>query len=240
MTPWLRSSQQRGDRGGEVDGDAPRQQAVPLHLDPEAVARRAAVAVGGDDVPRADLALLAGVEVPQRGGDPVVVLLERDDLGAVAQVGPELERLLPQDRLEHVLVQEQPRRGRQPLDALVEVGDVDRVLLAGQRLDGVDAAARVVHAQRRLAGALLEPRLAQDLHRADLEVTGARVDGGAGVALGGDRADAVAAEQHRGRQADQAAADDQDWCLLSMGRDASPRRVHVATESRDVHDSRKQ
>ena len=48
----------------------------------------------------------------------------------------------------------------------------------------------------------------------DLEVTGARVDGGAGVALGGDRADAVAAEQHRGREADEAAADDQDWCLL--------------------------
>src|SRR5690606_28604843 len=52
--------------------------------------------------------------------------------------------------------------------------------------------------------------LAQDLDRADLDVAGARMDGRAGVAFDYERLDAVRAEQRRRREADQAAADDQD------------------------------
>ena len=185
---------------------------------PRLRARGAAVAVRRHHVGGAHRALLAAVQVAEHGRDAVGVLLQRRHLGAVAQLGPELESLLAEERLEDVLVEEQPRRRREALDALVEVRDVDGVLLAGERLDGVDPTARVVHGERRLACALLQPDLAQDLHRPNLEVPGARVDRGAGVALDGQRLDAVAGEQQGGRQPDEAAADDQDRGLLLHGR----------------------
>jgi hypothetical protein len=96
------------------------------------------------------------------------------------------------------------------LDALVEVGHVRRELAAGERLHGVDPAPRVVHPQRRRARGLLEAELPEDLHRADLEVARAGVDRGAGMALDRQGRDAVVAEQRRGREPDQAAADDED------------------------------
>ena len=200
--------EQRRAVRAEVDGDAARQQPVALHPDAEPGARRAAVAVGGDHVPRAHGALVVGVELAQRDGDAVLVLLEPDRVDPVAQLRAELERPFAQQGLERVLVEEQAVRGAEALDPLVDVGDVDRELAAGERLDRVDPAARVVGAQRRLACRVLEPDLAQDLHRAQLEVPGAGVDRGTRVALYGERPHAVMAEEHRGGQPDEAAADD--------------------------------
>jgi hypothetical protein len=127
---------------------------------------------------------------------------------------PELERALAQDRLERVLVDEHAHRRAEALDALVELVHVGGELAAGERLDGDDAAGRAVGLRRLGAHAVLEPHLAQQLHRAQLEVPGARVDRGAGVALGRQRRDAVVAQQHRGRQPHEAAADDQDGDFL--------------------------
>ena len=87
-------AQQRRAVGAEVDRDAPRELPVALHRDPETRARRAAVAVGGDDVAGAHRSFVAVVEVAQRGGHAVVVLLEPGDLGAVDDRRAELDRPL--------------------------------------------------------------------------------------------------------------------------------------------------
>src|ERR671933_75598 len=92
--------------------------------------------------------------------------------------------------------------------------------IARPRLDRDDAARRAVRLRGLRAHSLLQPHLAQRLHGAELEVAGARVDRRAGVALDRQRRDAVVAEQHGGRQADHAAADDQDRDLL-LGHDAT-------------------
>ena len=187
---------------------------MAAHADAQPRAHRAAVAVRGDDVARAHRALVPGVEVAQRDRHAVVVLLDGDRLGAVADRRAELERALAQERLERVLVDEDADGRAEALDALVELLDVGGELAAGERLDRDDAARRAVGLQRLRAHALLEPDLAEHLHRAQLEVAGARMDRGAGVALHRQRRHAVVAEQHGGRQAHQAAADDQDRDLL--------------------------
>ena len=76
--------------GTEVDRDAARQQAMADHLDAEALADRAAVAVTGHHVSRADLLLAAVVDVANRGGHSIVVLLVADELGRVLEAGTEL------------------------------------------------------------------------------------------------------------------------------------------------------
>ena len=80
------------------------------------------------------------------------------DLRAVAQPGAELERALAQDRLEHVLVDEDAHGRAEALDALVELLDVDAELAAGERLDGDDAAGRAVHLERLRADPLARVR----------------------------------------------------------------------------------
>ena len=69
------------------------------------------------------------------------------------------------------------------LDAGVEVREVARDLAPGERLDVVDAAVGVVLLLGLAPDLLLEPGRAKDLHRAQLEVAGARVDRRARVAL---------------------------------------------------------
>jgi hypothetical protein len=111
-----------------------------------------------------------GVEVAQRDRRAVVVLLDGDRLGAVADRRAERERALADDRLERVLVDEDADGRAEALDALVELVDVGGELASGERLDRDDAARRAVGLERLRAHPLLEPHLADHLHRAQLEV----------------------------------------------------------------------
>ena len=91
----------------------------------------------------------------------------------------------------------------------VDVRDVVGDLAAGQRLDGVQPAIGVVELQRRGTHPVLDAGDAHQLDRAQLEVAGARMDGRAVVLLDRQHVDTVLGEEHRRRQPDQAAADDQ-------------------------------
>ena len=234
-------AQQLGAVGAEVDGDAARELRMAAHADAQPRAHRAAIAVRGDDVARAHLALVPGVEVAQRDRRAVVVLIHGDRLGAVADRRAELERALAQQRLQRVLVDEDADGGAEALDALVELLDVGGELAPGERLDRDDAAGRAVGLQRLRAHPLLEPHLADHLHGAQLEVPRARMDRRARVALHRQRRHAVVAEQHGRRQTHQAAADDQDGNLLvSHGATLDAPAHHVPTESCDTRDSSEQ
>ena len=149
-----------------------------------------------------------------RDRDAVVVLLEGDGLRPGPHRRPELERALAQQRLQDVLVDEDAHGRAEPLDALVELLDVRCELASGQRLDSDDSACRAVRLQGLRAHARFEPELPQQLHRPQLEVARPWMDRGAGMALHRQRRHPVVAEQRGGRQAHQAAADDQDRDLL--------------------------
>ena len=149
-----------------------------------------------------------------RHGDAVAILLEREHLGAVAQRRAELECAVAQDRLEHVLVDEDSHRRAVALHSLVQVMDIDRDLATGQRLDGDDPPARAVGLERLRADPLLKSELPHDLKRPHLKVPSTRVDRRAGMTLQHQRRDAVVTEQRRSRQADETAADDQDGNIV--------------------------
>ena len=68
--------------------------------------------------------------------------------------------------------------------------------------------------KRRRPDDVLEAHLAEHLHRPQLEMPRARMDCRATVAFDRQRRHTEVAEQHRGRQPDQAAADDQDGRLV--------------------------
>jgi hypothetical protein len=207
-------AQQLGAVGAEVDRDASRELSVAAHGDPQPSAHRAPIAVRGDDVPRSDLTLVAGAEVAKLDRHTVVVLRKADRLRTVEHRGPELERPLAQQRLEHVLVDEDAPGRAEPLNALVQLLDVGGELATRERLDGDDAPRRAIRLQRLRADPVLEPELAKYLHRPKLEVSCSRVDRSAGVALHRQRRHAVVTEQHGGRQPHEAAADDQDGHFL--------------------------
>ena len=63
---------------------------------------------------------------------PVSSCSQRDALDSVAQARAELLRASAENRLEHVLVDEQPQRRAELLDAGVEVGEVAGDLAAGE------------------------------------------------------------------------------------------------------------
>ena len=179
----------------EVDRDAVRQDAVAVHLDAEALAHAAAVAVRRNHVIRAHLALRAAIEIAEHGTHAGGVLLERRELRAIAQLRTELLRALAQHRLEHVLVDEEPPCRAAVADPNVEIRDEPRELFARERLDGDDAALRVVGLERLAAHFRLEADLAHDLDGPDLEVARARMDRGSRMALDRERAHAVPREQ---------------------------------------------
>ena len=157
----------------------------------------------------------AGIEIAQSRGDPGGVLRQRRALHPVAKLGAELLGPGPEDRLERVLVDEQPHGRAELLDARVQVREVARDLAPGERLDVVDAAVGVVLLLPLAPDLLLEPGRAKDLDRAQLEVAGARVDRRARMSLDRQAADPVEAEEQRGREADQAAADDQNIGVIA-------------------------
>jgi hypothetical protein len=214
LVPVRQERPEIGQRA-EVDGDAVRQQAVAAHADAEPLPDRAAVTVGRDDVLRAHRALRPALEVADDRRDAVRVLLQRRALVAVPQPRAEFGGPDAQDGLERVLVDEQPYRRAELVDPGVQVREVVGDLAAGQRLDVVDPAVRRVLLLGFAPDRVLEPGRAQDLHRAEVEVSGPGVDRGARVPLDRQHVDSVMAQEQRGRQADQAAADDQYGHILT-------------------------
>ena len=204
------AAQRRRAVGPEVDRHAARQQTVADHLDAEALADRAAVAVAGHHVLGPDQCLGPVVDVANRRRDAIVVLLVADEFGRILEARAELAGPLQQDRLEHLLRHEQPSRRADVLDAAVDVRDVVGDLPTGQRLDGVETTVGVVELQRRGADPVLDAGDAHQLDRAQLEVAGPRMDRGAVVLLDREHLDAVLGQEHRRRQPDQAAADHED------------------------------
>jgi len=69
-----------------------------------------------------------------------------------------------------------------------------------------------------LLDSLLNAAIAKDLQGALMESGRPRMDGRPGMALDGQRLDALRGQQERRRQADQAAADDQDRNLVDARR----------------------
>jgi hypothetical protein len=205
---------------------------VAAHRDPELLADGAAVAVGGDEVLRADAPLRATLQIPQRDGDSRGVLCHRGALDPVAQLGSELLGAGPQDGLERVLVDEQPNGWAELIHARVEVREVARDLASRQRFDVVDAAVRVVLLLSFAPDYLLQPGRAQDLDRAQLEVAGARMDRCARVTLYRQAADSVDPQPQRGGESNEAAADDQDVGLGRLTHGAVAVCTTVSTSSR--------
>ena len=125
---------------------------------------RAVRAVGGDQVVGADGLLGAAVPGAEDRRDPVVVLLEGDQLGGVGVLGAALLGRPAQQRLQPDLGDEQPRRGAQCLNALVEVPEEELHLRAGQAFHGDDGAVLHELLCRRGLDLPLQPHTAEDLH----------------------------------------------------------------------------
>ena len=115
-----------------------------------------------------------------------------------------------QDGLEPDLRDEEPRRRAEVLDALVDRAEVPVELLAAERLDRHDRAVLdELGGSGRLDLALQAERAVQlDGPLADERRAG--VDRGPGMPLDDERRDALRPQEHRGREADEAPADDHD------------------------------
>jgi len=105
----------------------------------------------------------------------------------------------------------------------------DRAVMGGARVGEhrVDPAVRKEALLGRPPDHVFQPDGLQELERPELEVTGARMDRGAGVALDRERGDVEMGEEHGGREPDQAAAHDQDGYLLPGAPGPSALRVAV-------------
>ena len=182
--------------------------------DAEAVAHRALAPVRTDDVASADRPLRSRLAIPDESGRSVLVLVERDQLRRVLEPRAELVGVPAEDRLEPDLGDEQPGRRAQGLVALVDVAEVVLELLAGQALDRDDRAVLLELEVGRLDDLRFEADASVDLDRPLVEHRRPRVDRRARVPLDGQRRDALRGQKERGRQPDQAAADDQDRNLV--------------------------
>ena len=100
------------------------------------------------------------------------------------------------------------------LDSFVDEAEVPVELVAAEAVDGDDRAVLDELPRGGLLDLLLQTDCAVRLHGALVDEGGPRVDGCAAVALEDERGHAVMAEEHRGRQPDQTAADDQDRDLF--------------------------
>ncbi len=88
---------------------------MPLERDAEPLPHRAVAAVGRDEIARPDGPFVIVVATFHDGGHTFVVGLERHELRAVLENGPERLGPLPQDRLQPYLGDEDSsRRARGP------------------------------------------------------------------------------------------------------------------------------
>jgi len=208
--------------GAEVDGDAIGERAAPGHLDAAALADRAVGAVGGDQVVGADG--LGGAAVPgaEDRRDPVVVLLEGDQVGGVGVLGAALLGRPAQQRLQPDLGDEQPRRRAQRLDALVEAPEEELQLRATQALHRDDGAVLHELPRRRGLDLPLQPHTAEDFHGPLVKRGGPGVNRGAAVPLDQQVWHPLCGQQQRCRQPHEAASHDQHGHLAVAHR-AVPR-----------------
>ena len=192
-------------------------------------------AVGGDEVTRADRALVAAVPRADRRGHAVGVLLDLDRLRGVLDGGADLRRFREQDRLEADLRDEEPPARADVLDALVDRPEVPVELLAAEALDGDDRSVLDELAAGRVLDLALEPDRAVGLHRALADQRRARMDGGSPMALDDEGRHPARAEEDGRRQPDKAAADDQDGDVVSAVVTVStPARVRRLRAPRPV------
>ncbi len=175
--------------------------------DLQRLANRAAVPVGRDQVVRLDLVFVP-VTATEARGHPFFILLEGEQLRVDTNVGAELERSLPQHRLERVLGNRcTPVRRERHLRRRLLARIPGRLLepLAGQALDARAAQSKV---GRRLRNA--EPDGAVQLQRARRESERAGMRGAARMSLDEDGGHPAGGQEHRRRQPDQAATHHQD------------------------------
>jgi hypothetical protein len=126
-------------------------------------------------------------------GDAGFVLREIDQLAAIVQVRAELGGAPVEQRLEALLSDEKALARAEGFEAEVDARDEQRELAAGERFDEIDAAVGAELFVARLEDRRLEPDAAVGLHRADVEIAGARMDRGAGVLFDDMRRHAVVA-----------------------------------------------
>jgi hypothetical protein len=174
-------------------------------------------AVRAEQILSAQLVLLAGVGILHGQRDAVGVLLDPDRLLPVEHLGAGGFGAAAQDRLEPGLGDEQPPAGAERIDALVEARDDVGELLAGERIHDDQRAFRLELLARLLAHLVLDPGRAEHFERAHVEERSARKLRAAAQALHRERGNSVLGEEHRGRQADQAAAGDQYGHVTSCG-----------------------
>ena len=207
-----------GDEAAEVgledDAERPAHGAGALHGQVEVGGHRAAGAVGADEVAGADLVLGAGQPVADRGGDALVVLHVADVLGVEADPGAAGLGRLHEQRLGDGLrgVDHGARAGQPVVRVAALVGPPRQhpaELLAGQ----AGAEGRVAHRLPR--GRLpqqrvLQPHVAQRLHRPLVGDVRPRGVGEAAVLGDHERGDAVGREEQGRRGAGGARAHDED------------------------------
>ena len=201
---------QPADIGPEVDRDAVREAAVAENANSEPLADRAVRTVGCDHVPGSHGSLRPAVSRVHDHRHAVAVLLQRGGLGCVLDPRSQTLRGSEQDRLEPDLRDEEPRRRADLLDALVDEAEVPVELLPAEALDGHDRPVLDELPCCRLLDLVLQADRAVRLDRALVDQCGARVDRGAAVPLDDERGHTVMPEEHRRRQSDEAASDDQD------------------------------
>ncbi len=203
-------AQRRAAIGVKIDRDALCEVAGPARADAEPLADRAAIAVGGDHVSGANRIRLAGQDVADVAGDAAGVLLERSKLGGVTQCRSQFFGTVTNERLEALLGHEQPRRRTDRGHAFVEIGDVGGDLLAGEQLHRIDAAVGIELFLRGRPHPSLKPDRPQHFQGAEMKMAGARVNGGAVMALDRQRLHAMPRQERRRRKPNQTAADDKD------------------------------
>ncbi len=169
------AEQLRREIGREVDRHAVREHTASLECDAERLTYGAVRTFGCDEVLRSDVATLAGFRIADRDRDTVGVLHEADDLAPLDHLRPDRLRTLAQDRLESPLRDEEAPAGAQRVvDADVQTGDDVGELLARQRVHADDRA----FGEELLLGLrlhlVLDPRSAEELDGAEMEVRGTR------------------------------------------------------------------
>src|SRR5262249_60477396 len=108
MHNWIPARDKAADVGREVSRSVPVKAGLPPHRDTEPLPHLASGSVGSDEITRAHALIGAPVATSDDRFHPVLVLLERNQLGRVLEPGAELLGPPAEDRLEAHLRDEPP------------------------------------------------------------------------------------------------------------------------------------
>jgi hypothetical protein len=178
----------------------------PRHLDSRSPPRGAASTIGSDQVSRAHLEGLPGLERPCVDDVTFRLLGERQELRRVEHRRPGRSTQRVEQHFLDRILRDQALPGRGVLQ--VGLGPGPAVLVAGHRLDEHEHVGLVAQAAR--PNRRLHAPLAEQLHRAYPAAAGFRVVGGRGAAFDDHVADSKAMQQQRHRKARRPTADDED------------------------------